>query len=299
MAQFGLLQNHLLLKHLVSSLPSHPLLVPLAHHTAHGIFHRRFLEPWTRRELVAAVKEAVTRHGFWDPDFGGGVSLLSHSNGSVHHAWVLKDCPEIVQRNTFVDPVVFGMWEGDVCFNFVYRKPREALELLLEYFVATEVGIANYIQRNFSWCDNTLFIEEIPNATDPTRTAFFIGGQDIIIDAGRTRRYLERNGVRDGLHWDADGGHGDGLIGPSRDRVVMYVGTGSTSGWEGWLTRGRRSHSLGRLDRPATPVLGSSATVPSTTVTAAPAGSSEDDRAALRRRARPQAGALFPPLPVE
>lgn len=71
-----------------------------------------------------------------------------------------------------------------MCYNFCYRKPSEALELLLDYFVATEVGIANYIQRHFNWCDNTLFIEEIPNATDPTKTAFFLGGQDIIIDAG-------------------------------------------------------------------------------------------------------------------
>lgn len=199
---FGLLQNHLLLKHLVSSLPSHPLLVPLAHHTAHAIFNDRHLKPWTRPELVSAVKEACIRHGFYDPDFGGGVSMMSHSNGSVHHGWVLKDFPELTKRNTFVDPVVFSLWEGgelswlpgrrqaltnhrpDVCYNFCYRKPSEALELLLDYFVATEVGIANYIQRHFNWCDNTLFIEEIPNATDPTKTAFFLGGQDIIIDAG-------------------------------------------------------------------------------------------------------------------
>ncbi len=57
-----------------------------------------------------------------------------------------------------------------------------------------------------------------------------------------------------GLHWDADAGHGDGLLGEARDRVVMYVGTGSTRGWQGWLTRGRRSHSLGQYDRPSTPL---------------------------------------------
>lgn len=57
-----------------------------------------------------------------------------------------------------------------------------------------------------------------------------------------------------GLHWDADAGHGDGLLGEARDRVVMYAGTGSTRGWQGWLTRGRRSHSLGQYDRPSTPL---------------------------------------------
>lgn len=173
----------------------------------------------------------------------------------------------------------------DVCFSFCYRQPRKAIELALYYFVASEVGIANYIQRHFNWCDNTLFVEEIPNAREATKSAFFLGGRDIIVDAERVRRYLERSelswgirqgrarrppcvqlakmqgvggtltpdGVTRGLHWDADAGHGDGLLGEARDRVVMYVGTGSTRGWQGWLTRGRRSHSLGQYDRPSTP----------------------------------------------
>ena len=47
------------------------------------------------------------------------------------------------------------------------------------------------------------------------------------------------------MHWDASAGHGDGLAGASRDRVVMFTGTGSTRGWQGWLARGRRRHSSG------------------------------------------------------
>ncbi|TXT09144.1 hypothetical protein VHUM_02618 [Vanrija humicola] len=255
---FGMLQNHLLVDHLVKSLPTHPLLIPLPHYTSQAIFNRRFLRPWTRAEFTKAIKNACERWGFWTegvdgaPD-QGGVSMLSHSNGSVHHGWILKDIPSLTRRNTFVDPVVFCLWEGDVCYNFCYRKPKKPIELLLYYFIASEVGIANYIQRNFVWTDNTLFIEDIPHARDPTKTAFFIGGEDIIINAERTRRYLERNGVTTGLHWDAEAGHGDGLLGEARDRVVMYVGTGSTRGWGGWLTRGRRSHSVGRYDRPPSP----------------------------------------------
>ncbi|BEJ15990.1 hypothetical protein CspHIS471_0505950 [Cutaneotrichosporon sp. HIS471] len=256
---FGLLQNHLLLIHLIQSLPTHPLLVPIAHHTAQAIFDPRYLKPWTRPQLVAMLRGACARWGFFAPgDDGpkgrGGISLLSHSNGSVHHGWVLKDAPEMVRRSCFVDPVVFSLWEGDVCFSFVYRKPRKAIELALYYFVASEVGIANYIQRHFNWCDNTLFVEEIPNAREASRSAIFLGGEDVIVDATRVRRYLERNGATRGLHWDADAGHGDGLIGEARNRVVMYVGTGSTRGWQGWIARGRRSHSLGQYDRPSTPL---------------------------------------------
>ncbi|WWD20201.1 hypothetical protein CI109_104677 [Kwoniella shandongensis] len=246
---FGLLQSHLLIKHLIKSLPTHPLLIPLSPHTSQSLFHPRHLRPWTRPELVESMKTICKQWGFWDEeargDKMGGVSMLSHSNGSVAHGWILKDCPKLIKRSTFVDPVVFCLWEGDVCHSFCYRRPATALELLLYYFIACEVGIANYIQRNFDWTENTLFFDEIPNATDPTKTAFFLGGHDIIIDASRVRRYLERHGVTNGIHWDQNAGHGDGLAGSSRDRVVMYVGTGSTSGWEGWLKSGRRRHSLG------------------------------------------------------
>lgn len=63
------------------------------------------------------LRAACERWGFWAPGQDGrtgygGVSMLSHSNGSVHHAWVLKDAPEMVRRTCFVDPVVFCLWEG-------------------------------------------------------------------------------------------------------------------------------------------------------------------------------------------
>ncbi|ODO00734.1 hypothetical protein L198_03060 [Cryptococcus wingfieldii CBS 7118] len=261
---FGLLQSHLLIKHLIASLPTHPIMIPISPHTSQSMFNKRHLRPWTRAEHVGFMKTICRKWGFWDGsdtdrkedveagerkrDRIGGVSLLSHSNGSVGHAWILKDCPSLVRRSTFVDPVVFCLWEGDVCHSFCYRKPTNALELLLYYFIASEVGIANYIQRHFDWSENTLFLEEIPFAKDPRKTAFFLGGHDMIIDAARVRKYLERQGVTSGLHWDATAGHGDGLAGVSRDRVVMYVGTGSTSGWQTWLGKGRRRHSLGTND---------------------------------------------------
>jgi hypothetical protein len=84
---FGLMQNHLLINHLIQSLPTHPVLVPLAHHTAHAFFHERHLRPWTRTELVEAMKEICRKWGFWEePQSGmgqlqsdiGGVSLMSH-----------------------------------------------------------------------------------------------------------------------------------------------------------------------------------------------------------------------------
>lgn len=96
-----------------------------------------------------------------------GIAVLSHSNGSIAHGWLIKDCPEMILRNVLVDPVVFCLWEGgefdpwsylsrsadaipfatDVCYNFCYREPHNAIELLLHWFIASEIGIANSIQR--------------------------------------------------------------------------------------------------------------------------------------------------------
>lgn len=34
-----------------------------------------------------------------------------------------------------------------MCYNFCYREPQDAIELLLHWFIASEIGIATSIQR--------------------------------------------------------------------------------------------------------------------------------------------------------
>ena len=53
----------------------------------------------------------------------------------------------------------------------------------MKYFVGTELGVANFLNRNFDWIANALWYEEIPHARDPTKAMFFLGGKDAIIDA--------------------------------------------------------------------------------------------------------------------
>ena len=89
----------------------------------------------------------------------------------------------MVKRSCFVDPVTFCSWEGDVCYNFVYRPCTTAFELVIRYFVGTELGVANLLQRHFDWLSNTLWFEEIPNARDPSLSLFLLGGKDSILDA--------------------------------------------------------------------------------------------------------------------
>jgi len=53
----------------------------------------------------------------------------------------------------------------------------------MRYFVGTELGVANLLQRHFDWSSNSLWYEEIPGARDPVRTMFFLGGKDAIVCA--------------------------------------------------------------------------------------------------------------------
>jgi hypothetical protein len=51
----------------------------------------------------------------------------------------------------------------------------------MRYFVGTELGVVNLIQRHFDWSANALWFEEIPNARDPDKTLFMLGGKDEIV----------------------------------------------------------------------------------------------------------------------
>ena len=61
------------------------------------------------------------------------------------------------------------------------------MDLIIKYFVGTELGVANFLQRHFDWSSNALWYEEIPNARDPQKTMFVLGGKDSIIDANVSR----------------------------------------------------------------------------------------------------------------
>ena len=61
--------------------------------------------------------------------------------------------------------------------------PLQGLHLIVKYFVGTELGVANFLQRHFDWSANCLWYEEIPNERNPKKTMFVLGGKDSIIDA--------------------------------------------------------------------------------------------------------------------
>lgn len=141
----GLFQYAHFLETIFKSEPERPFLVPLWPHVSQEIFHPRFLRPISRQESAKYISELLKDLGWVEKDDedeeevneilkGGptgrtngaakrptGVTMLSHSNGTFSHCWILKAHPRMITRSCFVDPVVFCQWEGDLCWNFVYR----------------------------------------------------------------------------------------------------------------------------------------------------------------------------------
>jgi len=217
----GLLQYAMFFNRIMTTFPDRPLLVPVQPHISQNIFSPRFVSPMSRYETVGALVGLLRLLGWaaddndndtMKPEASSGVTMLSHSNGSFTHAWFLKSHPELVTRSCLVDPVTFCSWEGDVCYNFVYKRCVNAMDLIMYYFVGSELGVANFLQRHFDWASNALWYEEIPNARNPSKSMFVLGGQDSIIRSERVLKYLRSHGVRKGILYTPEHHHGEALL---------------------------------------------------------------------------------------
>eukprot|EP00927_Polykrikos_kofoidii_P036501 TRINITY_DN30823_c0_g1_i1.p1 TRINITY_DN30823_c0_g1~~TRINITY_DN30823_c0_g1_i1.p1 ORF type:complete len:886 (-),score=137.94 TRINITY_DN30823_c0_g1_i1:55-2712(-) len=159
-------------------------------------------------ELVACLCDMLGTWGFSSAHFVG------HSFGSLVLAWMARRAPNFVSMLTFIDPVCFLLCKPDVCFNFMYRKPSEPTQLLINYFLAKELYIAHSLSRNFIWHHNLLWPEDLP-----CPTLVVLDGLDSIIPAHSVRRYLSAYKQRVpsaplNLLWFPDLGHGELNFGP-------------------------------------------------------------------------------------
>ncbi|KAE9410640.1 hypothetical protein BT96DRAFT_953179 [Gymnopus androsaceus JB14] len=210
-------------------------------HISQNVFHSRYLTPMLRKESTQTLASLLASFGWAKLECNSGSSATSEdevgtrpkhqettskwsdgTHGSYCHAWMLKDYPHMITRSCFVDPVTFCGWEGDVCRNFFYKTCTTGTELLVRYFVGTELGVVNLLQRNFDWSSNSLWYEEIPNARDPSKTMFLLGEKDSIINPARVKLYLRSHGVRKGLWCDPNGRHGQALLAGGEGCKMVY-----------------------------------------------------------------------------
>ena len=107
----------------------------------------------------------------------------------------------------------------------------QGFDILMHYFVSSEIGVANFLHRQFEWPDGSLWYEEIPHAKDPSKSMFVVGGKDFILNPdvrkflacfGRRRpnpvplqrvaKYLRSHGVDKGLLYTPEHTHGQALL---------------------------------------------------------------------------------------
>lgn len=187
-----------------------PVLIPLQPWTSGDLFSPRFLRPWHKSESARLIRSMLKRHGL----DRCGVSVLSHSMGTILHTWLLKEMPDQLRRSLLVDPVCFQLWAPHVCYRFLYKKAHTFVEYMLRYFVARELATANVLMRNFDWSANVLYAENIPNRSNPNRTRIYLAGADTVLDADIVVRYLRRNGMGNVIEYQQDVHHGAFVMGP-------------------------------------------------------------------------------------
>lgn len=115
--------------------------------------------------------------------------FIGHSFGSCVMSYVLKS-PEGRKRvaaATFIDPVTFLLCRPDVAYNFMYRRPSTATQLLIKYFLSQELYIAHSLSRHFFWKDCMLWEEQL---TAPTNV--ILSKLDSIVPSERVHGYLTR-----------------------------------------------------------------------------------------------------------
>lgn len=173
------------------SFRNRPILILLQPHISMSFFEKAYHSPPDQATLTQSLERMMKRLKF---DEAGGATVLSHSNGTIVHAWLVKHAPQLCARNCFVDAVCFCLWEPFVCYNFLYSQPKTPIEYLMRYFVSRELGIAIMLSRTFEWTSNLLFPSQIPNLSDPTKSAVFLASEDSILNAERVKTYLKRNG---------------------------------------------------------------------------------------------------------
>lgn len=197
-----------------------PIVILIQPNISQSILSPSFLKPFGHHETTSAFRSILAKNSWTSID------VLSHSYGSLVHSWLIKSIASSIRRSCFVDPVCFQLWVPFVCSNFVYKRARTPIEMLMRYFVARELGTANTLCRYFDWSSNILWPNEIEKLQDGRRTRFYLAEEDAILSAKDTLEYLVESGCpRENIHYGKGKAHGEMLMhgGEDFERIVGWL----------------------------------------------------------------------------
>ncbi|GAA99822.1 uncharacterized protein L969DRAFT_43942 [Mixia osmundae IAM 14324] len=240
----GLMQYIELIRYLASKdeLKNRPIVIVLQHHISMELFRKAHTRPPTRARFEAGARAMIARHGFEK-----GLAVLSHSNGTIVHGWLLKSFPDLVKRSCFTDPVTFCLWQPDVPLNFLRATPKTGMDKLMRYFVARELGVAITLSRYFDWSSNITFFEDIPDPTSRHHTLICLAEADSILSSTLIRDYFLERGLKmldqgGNVHVEKGAKHGE-MLTVDGDGLKLV---------EAWLCDRSDEHTLRRSMRRAT-----------------------------------------------
>jgi pimeloyl-ACP methyl ester carboxylesterase len=147
------------------------------------------MTPPSRESLIKSVLRACKRHGVKK------ACVCGHSYGSFCAAWMVQSAPEVVGQLVLLDPMCLLLALPDVTYNFLYRKPENLMQQLINLGGASEMGVNHTLRRHFWWFNSVLFAHEIADIP----TVVHVASDDSIAPSAHIREYLRAH-YSDRLH---------------------------------------------------------------------------------------------------
>uniref|UniRef100_A0A0G4GTA8 AB hydrolase-1 domain-containing protein n=1 Tax=Chromera velia CCMP2878 TaxID=1169474 RepID=A0A0G4GTA8_9ALVE len=154
------------------------------------------------KATLKLFSDLLKEEGYKDACFVG------HSFGTITVSWLLRHGGEegrrLVASTVLIDPITFLLCEPSVAYNFIHKEPETAVELMMNFFVSSELYTANTLGRNFSWSHAVVFFEDLPKGPE-ARNAVVLSSEDSIVPAHKVRAYLDESNRRYKLERRASG----------------------------------------------------------------------------------------------
>eukprot|EP00931_Biecheleriopsis_adriatica_P048161 TRINITY_DN27822_c0_g1_i1.p1 TRINITY_DN27822_c0_g1~~TRINITY_DN27822_c0_g1_i1.p1 ORF type:complete len:689 (+),score=129.63 TRINITY_DN27822_c0_g1_i1:36-2069(+) len=127
------------------------------------------------QEVTANIRNMLKVWGLVQAHFVG------HSFGSFIVAWMLRYERSYVARTTFIDPVCFLLLkvlvESHELQQVRHASRMDAMEMLIKYFVLTELFVCNFVCRCFFWEESVLNMQDL----DGMKSLIVLESDDLIV----------------------------------------------------------------------------------------------------------------------
>lgn len=128
---------------------------------------------------VNCIEDALHQNHFEKAQF------VVHSLGTFVFGAIQYMKPNLVKSVVMIDPTCFKLWEPSTMYNFCYRTPSTAMQIMMHFHITHELTISHFFHRHFNWTDCVMFADNLPS-----HTSIILSELDEIIEAKNVYQYL-------------------------------------------------------------------------------------------------------------